>query len=259
MKVEAWTFGCVLLLVVASFIPGTVGAYPPRYGPFETKQAPSSIPLSKCDLIRQSGKSEDGVAGVTCLYRDKHHPQWSVQLTGTTNSWIIELLDAQGKDRLCGVVTNRLDSSFVDVYSADLNQDRPPDFIVNVNSGGCGLAGEISEANFLVSSKNGYHATAFEMWDFGQQDLVVANQHHYLVLTRFIGGEEEKTRDHRDHNFWVYQLLRIDGDHFIPADAELPGFPKWVWYSYQDNHRETTLLTPAQKKRLLKKAERDKW
>jgi hypothetical protein len=251
----------VLISALVALAAGQVLAYPLSYGPFETNQAPASVPLHQCDLIQQTGTpktppnwgTDDGVAGMTRLYRDKQQPRWSVQLIGTTNGWLINLLDEHGRNRIIGTATNGMSSDFIEVYSAGLNGDDQPDFMVNVWSGGCGLAAEMSETTFLLSATNGYRATAFEMWDFGRPDLITVHQTHYLILTRFIDGAAETARDQRRHNYWEYQLRRIDGDTFVPANDALPGFPKWVWYSFKENHQATDLLTPEQKQRLLNK------
>jgi len=42
-------------------------------------------------------------------------------------------------------------------------------------------------------------------------------------------------------------------NRFVPADAEQPRFPKWVWFTNKDNHEATTQLTQAQSNRLLMK------
>jgi len=132
---------------------------------------------------------------------------------------------------------------------------RLPDFIVNVWSGGVGLAADGSEVTFLLSSKDGYRATSFYLYSFGKKDVVQFQVHGpvYFIFNDLIGSDREKTRDGRDHNFWVYELYRIYGSRFILADSDQPGFPKWVWHTTKDSHDETTQLAQEQKARLLKK------
>jgi hypothetical protein len=136
-----------------------------------------------------------------------------------------------------------------------LNGDGQPDYIVNVWSGGCGLAAEGSEVTFLLSGKDGYRAASFYLYAFGNKDLVRFKAHGpvYFIFNDLIGSDGEKTRDGREHNFWVYDLNRIDGNRFVPANADQPGFPKWVWFTNKANHTETTQLSQEQKNRLLLK------
>jgi len=58
------------------------------------------------------------------------------------------------------------------VFTADLNQDGEPDFIIDIWSGGCGLAAEGSTKTFFLSDKGKYNATNFYSFDFGPEDIV---------------------------------------------------------------------------------------
>jgi hypothetical protein len=141
-----------------------------------------------------------------------------------------------------------------------LNGDGKPDFIVNVWSGGCGLAAEGSEVTFLLSGQDGYRAASFYLYDFGKQDLVrfKAGGPVYFIFNDLIGSGGEKTRDGRVHNFWVYTLNRIEASRFIPANSDQPGFSKWVWFTNKANHEETTQLSQEQINRLLMKRNQKK-
>lgn len=141
-----------------------------------------------------------------------------------------------------------------------MNGDGKPDFIVNVWSGGCGLAAEGSEVTFLLSGQDGYRAASFYLYDFGKQDLVrfKAGGPVYFIFNDLIGSGGEKTRDGRVHNFWVYTLNRIEASRFIPANSDQPGFSKWVWFTNKANHEETTQLSQEQINRLLMKRNQKK-
>ena len=243
-----WAAGILICLMLTA---SRAVAYPLNYGPFEASKIPASVSLKKCNLIQQAGKNDDGVEGLTRFYSDKKHPQWTVKLFGKAEKWQISLLDDHGRNHIIGTATNGMANLLIEVYSEDLNNDTLPDYIVNIESGGCGLAAEMSEATFILSSASGYRARCFDMWHFGQQDLICINKKNYLVLTQFVSSNGDSTRDKRDHNFWVYQLNCIVGDQFFPANRELLGFPKWVWFSHKENHKETNLLTDQQKKQLL--------
>ena len=245
---------------IALFLSGLalrVLAYPTSYGPFPPGHEPSAVPLEKCELVREvkqpatnGFQNPDGAIREYRLHAvGQGQTQITMALHGTTNGWAINLHDAHGKNMLPAPFTNSMTTSQMDVYSCDLNGDRQPDFIVNVWSGGCGLAADGSEVTFLLSSNDGY------IYSFGTYDLVRFKPHGpvYFIFNDLIDSGGEKTRDGRDHNFWVYNLYRIDGSQFVPADADQTGFPKWVWYTNKDNHDETTQLTREQKIRLLRK------
>ena len=250
------------LALLLSGLEAKVLGYPTKYGPFPAGQEPAAITLDKCDLVREvksPAADTDDNAGAVREYRlpaaGQGQKQITLALRGTTNGWEINLRDAHGKNLQAVPFTNSMASSQIEVYSCDLNGDGQPDYIVNVWSGGCGLAAEGSEVTFLLSGKDGYRAASFYLYAFGNKDLVRFKAHGpvYFIFNDLIGSDGEKTRDGREHNFWVYDLNRIDGNRFVPANADQPGFPKWVWFTNKANHTETTQLSQEQKNRLLLK------
>ena len=262
MKIRPFRINTAVLAVfVLSGLAAKVLAYPTNYGPFPPGHEPAAMPLEKCELVRKpTGTNDfqnlDGAVREFRLHAFGQSQQHIIlELRGTTNGWAINLRDGQGKNLLPVPFTNSMTTSQMEVYSCDLNGDGQPDFIVNVWSGGCGLAADGSEVTFLLSSNDGYRAASFNLYAFGNKDLVQFKPQGpvYFIFNDLIGSDGEKTCDGRDHNFWVYNLNRIDGNRFIPADAEQPGFPKWVWFANKENHEETTQLSQKQKNKLLMK------
>jgi hypothetical protein len=257
MRIKLTTAIAVTLLL--SGLDAKVQGYPTGYGPFPAGREPAAIPLNKCELEGDDKAQSDDIDGAVRQYRlqaaVKGQKQITLALRGKTNGWAVDVCNAQGKSLMIVPFTNSMTSSQMEVFSCELNQDGLPDFIVNVWSGGTGLAMSGSEVTFLLSSTNGYRATSFYLYSFGKEDLVrfKAQGPVYFIFNDLIGSDGEKTHDGRDHNFWVYELNRIDGNRFIPADADQPGFPKWVWFTNKDNHEETTQLSHEQKARLLMK------
>lgn len=256
---------CIRLITAAtaalllSKLGATALAYPTRYAPFPLGHEPAAVTLDKCELVREVKSPADDNAGAVREYRLPAGSQGKQPITlalhGSTNGWKINLCDAHGRSLMPVSFTNCMTSSEMEVFSCDLNGDQQPDFIVNIGSGGCGLAADLSEVTFLLSAKEGCQATSFNQYSFGKEDLVRFHDHApvYFISNDLIGNDGEKTRDGRDHNFWVYHLHRIAGERFIPANADQPGFPKWVWFTNWDNHDETTQLSQEQKYRLLLK------
>ena len=260
MKIRPFRINTAVMAVfVLSGLAAEVLAYPTNYGPFPPGHEPLAMPLENCELVREvkptgtnDFQNSDGAVREYRLHAVGQSQQHIIlELRGTPNGWAINLRDGQGKYRLTVPFTNSMTTEQMEVYSCDLNGDGQPDFVVNVWSGGCGLAAEGSEVTFLLSGKDGYRPAAFYLYDFAKQDLVRFKPQGpvYFIFNDLIGSGGEKTRDGRDHNFWVYELKRIDGSRFIPADADQPGFPKWVWFTTKENHNET----PEQKFRSLMK------
>ncbi len=255
-------FELMVTTTLAVFLFGfgaKVLGYPTSYGPFLPGHEPAAVSLDKCELVHEVKSPDDDIIGTIRSYRlpDAKPAQKQIELLlrGTTNGWAINLRDAQGGNLLPVSFTNRMTSCQMEVFSCELNGDGQPDFIVNVWSGGCGLAAAGSEVTFLLSAKDGYRVASFYLYDFSQKDLVRFKPGGpvYFIFNDLINSDGEKTRDGREHNFWVYDLLRIEGNRFVPANAEQPGFPKWIWFTNKANHRETTQISQAQKDRLLMK------
>ena len=257
LHIRPITFIAALLLLFG--FDAQVLGYPTQYGPFQPGREPAAVQLNKSELVSEVKSTADNNAGAVRTYRlpvaGQGQQQITLALRGATNGWEISLRDAQSRSLMHASSTNSMTSSQMEVYSWDLNSDSQPDFIVNVWSGGCGLAADGSEVTFLLSGKDGYRATSFYLYAFGNQDLVRFKPQGtvYFISNDLIGSGGEKTRDGREHNFWVYNLNRIDGNRLFPADADQPRFPKWVWLTNKPNHDETTQLTQEQKIRLLMK------
>ena len=235
-----------------------VYGYPTDYGPFPPGQAPESIRLTTGVSDRADKSLLDDINGVVWHYRfptvKPGKSEDILTLRGTTNGWAVALSDAHGKNLMAAPFTNSMTFSYMEVYSSDLNQDGLPDFIVQIWSGGNGMDADLSEVTFLLSSTNGYHAASFDQYSFGKETVRFKSQGPvYFIRNDLISSDDEKTKDGRPHNFWVYELYRIDGVRFVPADADQPGFPKWIWFTDKANHAETTQLSQKQKARLLQK------
>lgn len=230
-------------------------AYPQAHGPFEPGAGPSRVQLRKCILIheQQGGVGARFTMGTKGYALAKEPSAPLVRLEKAGEVWAIDVLDPKGTPLLERPTTNDMPGFLAGVFGADLNRDGKADFVVNIGSGGCGLAAAGSMTTFLLSEGMKYRATNFYSYHFGPEDLVTfkAKGPSYFIWNNVANAGEELNADDRRHNFWVYQLFRIEGGRFVQASAEQAGFPKWIWYSFKENHRETDLITPDQKKRYL--------
>lgn len=131
----------------------------------------------------------------------------------------------------------------------DLNADLLPDFIVITHTGGNGLAAQITNLTFLLSSLNGYVAREVFSYDAKPTDLFDLNGdgHPEWVHGMFVSGGVGK--DGRTHNYWAYNLLGFSGTNVISANAASREFPKWIVYTHRPNHRNSAELTTEQRRR----------
>lgn len=56
--------------------------------------------------------------------------------------------------------------------------------------------------------------------------------------------------DGKSHNFWVWELVGIQGGRLVDLNATVPDFPRFEWLSFAREDRWRTPLTPAMKRKL---------
>ena len=233
-------------------------AYPKEYGPFTPEESPTIVPLTKCSNVK----------GMDTTAYEKSFPKMQFFVTKKetatrivgiepltrTGGWRIAIFDGNGL-RISQLMINDVVGGIAYVKSADLNQDGKPDFIVEFCLFGCGLAAEGSTHLFLLSYGRTYTALNYYSYHFGAEDIVRFRRAGpcYFIHNDLIGNGEEKTRDGHNHNFWVYRLYRFKGSQMVMANADDPRFPKWIWYTFKENHKKTDQLTNDQKKRIIEK------
>lgn len=134
------------------------------------------------------------------------------------------------------------------VSSGDLNGDGIADYVLSHWLGGCGLASGYYNLAFLLSSEGSYRMTVIgALWP-DRSDYILVDGKPCLIHTSF--HMVKGCADGKDHNFWVYNLLAIEGVEIRVANPLLPGYPKTIWYSFAPRHEETDLLSEGQKAKL---------
>ena len=232
--------------------------YPPSYGPFADGESPQKVVRKQWVVTKQQKQpgqeaeypslwcfaESEGSTGPTVWLRRVEHPKG--------DEWEITVKDRNGTP-ISEPSTNDMPSYVIYVSTADLNRDGIPDFMVQIWSGGCGLAAEGSTTTFLLSEKGRFKSTNFYGYDIGPEDIIKLKSDGpwYYIHNDLLWNGDEKTRDGRDHSFWVYQLYRFSGGKMIEASRDDARFPKWIWYTYKANHKETDQLTAEQKKRIM--------
>lgn len=256
MKSESLWIGILVWGLAASAL-----GYPQSHGPFADREAPTKVPLRKCVALKQKAEPGQGAdQSVIRLYAETQEgSSVTVRLRrmdeqAVAKPWEITVIDKNGAP-LSEPATNDMSSYRFDVFTADLNRDGMPDFVVNINSSGSGLAGAGSTTTFLLSEKGRYKSANFYSFCFGPEDIVRFKPGGpcYFIQSDLVRSGEEKNKDDRYRNFWVYRLHRFSGGQAVEANGDDARFPKWVWYTFKDNHAETDQLTAEQKKRLMGK------
>jgi hypothetical protein len=240
----------VLLLLASGVVSSHVFAYPEKYGPFESRQEPALFLLHECQPIESPATLAKSSPKTYVVNRSA-----SVRLNlgvATNQTYYVTITDAAGK-WLGGQqeLTESVDIVRPEVYTADLNKDGQPDFVVWIGHGGCGLAAENSLMVLALSSGAGYKIVTQETMFASERDFIDVRRDGscQFISTSFL--HSEKGKDGKPHNYRAYELYEIKGTEIRKANHLLPGFPKLVWYSFRENHKETDQLTNEQKALLL--------
>lgn len=242
-----------LFLWVATCLFG----YPPSYGPFADGKSPQKVALKQWVMTKQEDlQGQEASPSIVCFVESEGSAGPMVRLRRIEHpngdKWEIKVIDRNGTP-ISDPATNDMPTCYIRVFAVDLNQDGVPDFMVNIWSDGCGLAATGSTHTFLLSEKGRFKATSFYSHDFGAEDIIRLKPDGpwYYIQNDLLGNGDEKTRDGRDHSFWVYQLYRFSGGKMVESNKDDARFPKWIWYTYKANHKETDQLTAEQKKRIM--------
>ncbi len=214
-----------------------------KYSPFEPGQEPPLFPLTVLTLVRAEPVS-DG----QCRHEFFVPNSTAVALS---IDWADEgrRVTIPARSSIAAFSAPIIGSPVCDAEAAvaELNGDAQPDFVVVTHSGGCGIASQITYLNFLLSSPTGYVARALISYDAMLSDLVDLNRdgRPEFVHCMFVSGG--KGTDGRSHNYWAYNLLGFLGTEIVSANRSSPAFPKWIVYTYAENHRDSAQLTAEQR------------
>ena len=245
-----------LIFVIAILLAGTTygyNGYNEAHGPFD-----DNFDAPRLDLHEIPGESiPAGTNSNTAeiLFSTNQPVRTQIRVSCDSRGKFVEISEG-GRVVLAKTAFSDFDtvgSCFTHAYTADLNMDGRRDFIIYSFSGGCGLASGYCNVAFVLSdSNNTYRLTTIQTLFPDSCEYIVLNGAPCFVQTSFNG--EGKCNDGKWHNFWIYNLLAFEGGNVRLRNDVYPGFPKIIWYSLRPNHKETDLLSPAQKGKLEKDA-----
>ena len=241
-----------LLSITFSFLAITLeSASLPDYAPFSQNKRPKQYPIAELALRATPGrKIEYSVAANSTRLLEVLQEGNGTALAVFKGS----LEPVVGPVRVSQLVS---ELSPPRAYRADLNRDGEPDYILEVYSGGNGIARCYSDVAFVVSSKGQYATTVFKSACPSEDDFVdlFSDGRFQYIQPTFVFGSDVTGKDGRVHNYWVYNIYSLDGASFILQNSMKTGFPKWIMYAGSVNHRPTEQLTAEQKQLLWKSYE----
>jgi hypothetical protein len=112
---------------------------------------------------------------------------------------------------------------------------------------------------FAISTKNGYRWTSVDGFKISISSFIdLKSDGKCQIIIGKIITKHPKVNVYfpREINFYLFHLLVIGGDEPRIADELDPRFPKiisYIWAPDQENHKETKLLSPLEKKDLILK------
>lgn len=128
------------------------------------------------------------------------------------------------------------------VYRADLDGNGLYDYIVFYSYHGNSLASLASRVEIFLAKKEGtYNKISYENQDSGLEDFVDLNNDgkHEVIITdlRIVDG----------HTYFTYNVYEFKEYRLVNADAKFKGFPKFIWYTFKSNDKDTTRLTKEER------------
>ncbi len=136
----------------------------------------------------------------------------------------------------------------------DLDGNGTLDMIFHWGSGGCGLAANIGNDTVVLLEPAIPGAAALVRFlplgsHYGMHPLDIdRNGRIEFLVAQF--ARCEMCTDGKPHNFWVWELVGIQGGRLVDLNATVPDFPRFEWLSFAPEDRWRTLLTPAMKRKL---------
>lgn len=135
------------------------------------------------------------------------------------------------------------------VFRSDLDKNGLQDCIIFSSHRGCGLAAHLVIVDIILKKNNTtYKRITYETFFFGLEDFVDLDKDgkYEVITTDMYGG--------KGHNYWAYNIYEFDNYQLINANKKHKGFPKFIWFTYKENDKDTTHLTEEEKAAFIEKA-----
>jgi hypothetical protein len=137
------------------------------------------------------------------------------------------------------------------VYWADLDKNGLNDFIVfySYRTMGYSFMCEAVEI-FLKKKEGGYQKISYDGTSFGLEDFVDLDNDgkNEVIITDTYSGDK--------HTYFVYNIYEFKNYKLLNANAKFKGFPKFIWFTYNANDKDTTHLTKQERFRHIEEINR---
>lgn len=224
---SSWAAVCATVLLCCN--PSVGWAYFKDYPPYEFKNGPPKHLEAEmlADFNKQYYESKDGAV--------------AVRLKSGFAS--IDFLVEEGGYVLAHKDELELPYPYA-VYGADLDGNGLRDFIIYYWWGAPGINLSLIRVEiYLKKERGGYRKIYYDSNSPGLEDFTdLDNDGKYeVIITDYYCGKK--------HTYYSYSIYEFKGCELVNADNKFKGFPKFIWYTYKPNDKDTKHLT--KKERLL--------
>lgn len=129
------------------------------------------------------------------------------------------------------------------VYQADLDQNGFKDFIIFYSYRENGFGAFRDRVEILLKKREGvYQKISYDTFSAGLEDFVDLNKdgRYEVIITSLYGGNK--------HNYFTYNVYKISAYMLKNADNQFKGFPRFIWFTYKENDKNTVHLTQDEKR-----------
>jgi hypothetical protein len=140
------------------------------------------------------------------------------------------------------------------IDAGDLDGNGTLDMIFHWGTSGCGLSVNVGNDTVVLLEPAIAGAAASVRFlplgtHYGMHPLDVdRNGRIEFLVAQFVRCE--MCTDGKPHNFWIWELVGIQGGRLVDLNATVPDFPRFEWLSFAPEDCWRTLLTPAMKRKL---------
>lgn len=216
----------IILLVLCIVTPISY-AYLDKYPPYKFKDGPPRHLEAKpiVDYDKPEYKSPDGK-----IY---------VQLSEENDKFSFIIKD--GKTTVTSMKERSTPVPQV-VWWADLDGNGFKDFIVFGWYEANGLAFYHYQVDLFMKEREGvYNKISYDSQGPGMEDFVDLNNDgkHEIIITDI--------RSIEGHTYFTYNVYELKDYQLVNVDAKYRGFPKFIWYTFKPNDKDTTRLTKEER------------
>jgi hypothetical protein len=239
----------LLVLLVTLMTAEVVQAHLSNYGPFAPKNGPKLFSVRKVVERYAPGNIYLAEADRT---RESSNPIIRFSPNKKQDGQDLTVLTFDNK-RIVGPLHVSRSPVGPSGYSADLNGDGATDFILIISQGANGsIGGGLADVVFVLSAGKTYSVSMVSDLYPGPDDFLDIDGRFFFLNTKIFGVfENARGKDGRIHNYWIYNLIGVDGSKLRVENSALPEFPKWIMFTFAANHSETDQFTAEQKLRFF--------